>query len=76
MKWIETKHTRGWLELKAGRKTVATIHRVFPRKTKSGYRFKYMIVTRWRMVGGLPGMQGPVFNSLKVAKSRAERGVG
>lgn len=72
-KWIETPHTKGWWELKAGRKTVADIRRVFPKKTKSGaYRFKHMVITQWGIVDGLPGMKGPTFNTLKAAKSYAE----
>ena len=71
-KWIETPHTKGWWELKVGRKTVADIRRVFPRKTKTGYRFKHMVVAQWGMVGGLPGMKGPTFDTLKAAKAYAE----
>ena len=74
-RWIETPHTKGWWELKAGRKTVADIRPVFPRKTKAGYRFKYMVVTRWGMIGGLPGMKGPTCNTLKAAKAFAEGGI-
>lgn len=71
-KWIETPHTKGWWELKDGRKAIATIRRVFPRKTKTGYRYKHMVVTQWGMVGGLPGMAGPTFNTLKAAKAFVE----
>ena len=76
MKWTQTWHTTGWWELKSGRKTVADIRRVFPRKTKTGYRYKYMVITKWGvMVGGFPGMAGPVFNTLTEAKAKAEGAV-
>ena len=76
MKWTQTWHTRGWWELKSGRKSLADVRRCFPRQTKTGYRYKYMAVTKFGvMVGGFPGMAGPVFNTLTEAKVWAERNV-
>jgi len=72
-KWVQTWHTDGWWELKAGRKTIADVRRVFPRKTKNGYRWEYMVVTKWAVqVNGLPGFGGQVFKTLKAAKATAE----
>lgn len=74
--WIETAHTTGWFTLKQGRKELADVRRVFPRKTKRGYAYKYMSITRFVVAGGMPGMFGPVFKTKREAFAHAEKKVG
>jgi hypothetical protein len=76
-KWIETSHTDGWFILKAGRKDLADVRRVFPRKRKTGgYTWKYMAVAKYTMAGGMPGMIGKVFSTKRAAMAYAEQKVG
>lgn len=71
-KWISDKNAVPPIhhELKHGRKTVALVRRVQPRKTKTGYRYSYQAVTRF--VDILGGAIGPVFPTLAAAKRHAE----
>jgi hypothetical protein len=71
-KWISDKNAVPAIhhELKRGRKTVALVRRVQPRKTKTGYRYSYQAVTRFVDIMG--GAVGPIFPTLAKAKAYVE----
>jgi hypothetical protein len=71
-RWISDKNAVPPLHynLIAGRKAVALVRRVTPRKTKAGYRYSYQSVTRFVDIVG--GAVGPIFPTLAAAKRHAE----
>ncbi len=73
VKWVADKNASPpiYPELKAGRKTVATVRRVRARRTKTGWRYSYQVVTRYVDIVG--GAVGPIFPSLVAAKRHAEQ---
>ncbi len=72
MKWIADTNAKPPIfhQLNQGRKQVALVRRVQARKTKSGYRHSYQVVTRF--VDILGGAVGPIFPTLAAAKRHAE----
>ena len=74
--WIETDHTAGWFILMAGRKHLADVTRCRPRKTKRGYSYSYMSVSKFGACGGMPGRFGQVFRTKREAFAHAETKVG
>lgn len=59
-----------YIDLKRGRKSLATIRRVGGKNGKFGK--KWMVVTKWACPGGLPGTYGIVFPTMKAAKQFVE----
>lgn len=76
MKWIADKNAVPPIhhELVISGKTVALVRRVSAkrvnRKGRTSYRYRYQLVTRFIDIAG--GAVGPVFPSLKAAKTFAE----
>jgi hypothetical protein len=61
---------RLYIDLKHGRKTIATIKRMNGKGDKWGR--KWMVVSRFACVGGMPGCYGVVFPSQTAAKQFVE----
>ena len=59
-----------YIDLKRGRKTIATIKRENGKGSKWGR--KWMVVTKFACVGGMPGCYGVMFPTQKAAKQFVE----
>ncbi len=71
-KWVSDKNAVPPIfhDLKAGRKTVATVRRVRGRMVKGRARYDYQVIRQF--VGIMGHAVGPVFPTLAAAKRHAE----
>jgi hypothetical protein len=74
-KWIPWPSApKLYVDLVVGRKKIGTIARVQTpaEKRKGKFGSKWMAVTKFAVVGGMPGTYGVVFPTMKAAKAHIE----